>query len=82
MLASTLLRLPAEHLPAEAGEAGNSACLPFQRDRQAQAGRFLMGSGRASICLQIEVTVDVLFLKVSGFAIDGDFVFSRFVFLG
>ena len=30
----------------------------------------------------IEVTVEVLFLKVSGFAIDGDFVFFRFVFLG
>ena len=30
----------------------------------------------------IEVTVDVLFFKVSWFAIDDDFVFSRFVFLG
>ncbi len=29
-----------------------------------------------------EVIVDVLFFKVSGFAIHDDFVFSRFVFLG
>lgn len=41
-----------------------------------------MCSGKCFNLFTFEVIVDVLFFKLSGFAIDDEFVFSRFVILG